>query len=342
MPWSFVKLDGETLEGARQRSPAARGDALIELTRQQNDVFHSTQAFNLGFTERMISSRIRRGDFVMVQPRVYRYQAARLSWRGAVTAGVLSTGGVASHATAARLLGISDMRRDPVPELLVPRGRLIRRDNIRVRETNQWSRIDEMWSGGIPHTGVERTLIDAGDSMNLRRLLGMVDAAILKNLTTWEALRHKLDRDARYGRNGCGSLRLLLDQHGDDGVRVPHSEWSRWFADDLVQCGLPAPELEVRFHRPNGSIIAQVDLAYTAFDIDVLIELDSEEHHLNRESFHNDPRKRTELAAKGKIVLTFTWRAWKDDHFGCMEQVRGALISAGWSPTATRLPESQI
>ena len=75
--------------------------------------------------------------------------------------------------------------------------------------------------------------------------------------------------------------------------------------DLLVTHGLPRPRLEYRICRSNGSLIAQVDLAYP--NRRVAIELDSVRYHLNRESFVSDPRRRSRLTLAGWTVLSFTW-----------------------------------
>ena len=73
----------------------------------------------------------------------------------------------------------------------------------------------------------------------------------------------------------------------------------------LGGAGLPRPVFEHRVTAPDGSLIAQVDLAYPAERL--AIELDSVRWHFNLESFVADPRRRNQLSVVGWTVLTFTW-----------------------------------
>ena len=73
----------------------------------------------------------------------------------------------------------------------------------------------------------------------------------------------------------------------------------------LVDAGLARPRLEYRIHGADGRFLAQVDLAYPARR--VAIELDSVRHHLNRESFVADARRRNRVTLAGWTVLSFTW-----------------------------------
>ena len=76
-------------------------------------------------------------------------------------------------------------------------------------------------------------------------------------------------------------------------------------ADLLVDARLPRPVFEHRIVGEDGSLIAQVDLAYPAERL--AIELDSVRWHLNVKSFVEDPRRRNATQLAGWTVLSFTW-----------------------------------
>ena len=76
-------------------------------------------------------------------------------------------------------------------------------------------------------------------------------------------------------------------------------------ADLLEGARLPRPVFEHRVKAPDGSLVAQVDLAYPVERL--AIELDSVRWHFNLESFVADPRRRNRTSLAGWTVLTFTW-----------------------------------
>ena len=76
-------------------------------------------------------------------------------------------------------------------------------------------------------------------------------------------------------------------------------------AELLMSSGLDSPALEYRVLGRDGSLVAQVDLAYPS--VRLAIELDSVRWHFNRVSFAEDPRRRNAMFLAGWNVLTFTW-----------------------------------
>lgn len=157
---------------------------------------------------------------------------------------------------------------------------------------------------GVPCTGLSRTVLDLAAVVSRKRLDRTIDAVLRDRQLRPSDLYGVLASHARRGRAGCGALRASLEaRRGDDPV--PLSEWGRMVQDLLVEAGLGPPRLEYRICRADGSLIAQVDLAYPRHRL--AIELDSVRYHLNRESFVSDPRRRNRLMVAGWNVLTFTW-----------------------------------
>ena len=157
---------------------------------------------------------------------------------------------------------------------------------------------------GIPCTDPARTVLDLAGVVSPKRLDGTIDAVLRDGLLRLRDLRAVLASHARPGRNGTAALRAALEARAVEGG-VPLSDWSRMVADLLEGYGLRRPRFEHRIEDDDGSLVAQVDLAYPAERL--AIELDSVKWHFNLKSFKEDPRRRNASMLAGWTVLTFTW-----------------------------------
>ena len=97
-------------------------------------------------------------------------------------------------------------------------------------------------------------------------------------------------------------------------------------ANLLVDAGFENPALEHQVRRADGSLVAQVDLAFPSHR--VAIELDSARWHDNRESFVQDRRRRNAITLAGWTVLNFTWSDYADHPAALCEAVAKSLAAA--------------
>lgn len=275
----------------------------IALAARQHGVLSITQARRLGLTEATVRRRCGSGQLVPVQPGVFRHAAHPDSWHSRLMAACLSTGGLASHRSAAVLLGIEPVRGAMV-EVTVEQGTASARRGVIVHQSRQMALADATAIVGIPVTGTARTLLDLGAVVPPRLLEDAVDDALRQRLVTWPELYDTLLRHSKPGRRGCRALRrLLLERYGD--TDIPLSTWSRQAARLLVGHGLPRPALEYRIVDEQGGLVAQVDLAYPEHRI--AIELQSKRWHLNHRHFDADPARWNRLTALGWRVVPVTW-----------------------------------
>ena len=178
---------------------------------------------------------------------------------------------------------------------------------------------------GIPCTWVGRTVLDLAAVVSRKRLDRTIDAVLRDGLLRLSDLYGVLTSHAQRGRPGCSALKSSLEERfGDDPV--PLSEWSRMVADLLAGSGLEYPALEHIVRWPDGTFVAQVDLAYASCR--VAIELDSARWHDNRESFVRDRRRRNEITLAGWTVLNFTWSDYADRPAALCAIVAEALNAA--------------
>jgi hypothetical protein len=271
-------------------------------------------------TPHQIRYRVRRGEWIQVQPGVYRHGAVPDQWESRLLAAVLSTGGVASHRCAAALWNLELYRRPPI-EISVPRGGRDRRD-LRLHTTTQWDRVDMTVRRKIPCTGIERTILDCGAVTGVRTLERLAESAIRQRLTTWPKLVLCLQRHSRSGRDGCLTLRRLLERRLGDAT-VPLSDFSRLVANLLEDAGLPAPELEYPIVDDHGRVVLQVDLAWPR--LRKCWELDGLAFHFAREAVERDRRKRNRVKALGWNMQEILWSMYADDPRGLIHLAREFL-----------------
>ncbi len=278
-------------------------ERVLRRMKRQYGIVSRKQALSDGLTESQIKYRLRTGKWATEVRGVYRHAAVSPTSLSRLLAVCLAHNALASHRSAAALLGIDGYTLDRV-EIVVPPGRSLAVDGVTVHESTQMKLARRTERRGVPCTGLSRTVLDLATVVSRKRLDRTIDAVLRDRQLRPSDLYGVLASHARRGRAGCGALRASLEARlGDD--LVPLSEWSRMVQDLLVEAGLGPPRLEYRICRADGSLIAQVDLAYPRHRL--AIELDSVRYHLNRESFVSDPRRRNRLMVAGWNVLTFTW-----------------------------------
>jgi len=289
---------------------------------QQHGVITRAQAIALGLSARQIGYRLETGQWIAVQPSIYRPASTAESWEMQLLAACLSTGGIASHRNAAALWNL-DLYSQPPIEISVERGRSVRRDIARVHETTQWDRRDPITIRGIPCTGIERTILDCAAKVGPRRAERLAEAAIRQNKTSWLALADCLKDHSRQGRDGCLTLRNLLDVRLGNGT-VPLSDFSRRVVNLLVDAGIPHPHVEYRIADSDGSHILQVDLAWP--DRRKAWELDGLAFHFGRHDIERDRRKRNRLISEGWVIQEILWSMYVDDPGGLVRMARKFLF----------------
>ena len=289
--------------------------------RGQYGLITRQQAREAGMTDRQVDRRVANGAWVREHPRVFRLGAVMPSWESRLLGPVLSSGGLASHRAAAALWDL-EVFTEPPPEITVPHGQWLSLDGARLHWSTQWDRRAPTTRRAIPCTGLERTLLDSGAVVSLRKLERLCEAAIRKNHTSWVGLIGVLKDHSVQGRTGCGKLRRLLERRLGDRT-IPLSDFSRLVAQLLADHGLPTPELEYRIVDDAGDLILQTDLAWPAMK--KAWELDGLAFHFGRTEVERDRRKRNRAKAHGWNIQEILWSMYVDDQRGLAVMARRFL-----------------
>ena len=94
----------------------------------------------------------------------------------------------------------------------------------------------------------------------------------------------------------------------------------------IEEWDLPRPRLQYEVRDGADRFICRADFAYPKQH--VLIELDSEAHHLDRITFRRDRNKQNRAAVVGWTVLRYTWWDVVEAPARVYSEIQAALSSA--------------
>jgi hypothetical protein len=264
-----------------------------------------------------LSAAVRSG----VVQRVHRglYAGAELDAAGRVAAAVLATRGVASHRSAALLLGLPVFGAERSVHVTVPRGRAPRRlDGVVLHQANlaAWER-DRCC--GIAVTSPVRTLADLGRVLPLGEAVAVADAALRLPLVHEADLRAVVS----HARGpGAGKLQRAITLADARAESPPES----LLRVALVRAGLPPTDLQLPIRDPGGQWAYRADLAYRPARL--LVEVDGYAYHVGQEQFRADRRRDRRLLKLGWRTLRVCPEDIREEHEEISECIRQLLRSA--------------
>jgi very-short-patch-repair endonuclease len=209
--------------------------------------------------------------------------------------------GVASHATAAELHGLSVWQRPALPHVTIPRGGARSAADAVVQVSTLGPDDTESWR---PITSLRRTLLDCGRSLPLPEAVAVLDSAVHLGLIGCREFQ-----DLAAAARGAGSANLRRAARHLDPEAASALE-------SVLRIVLLACSGEVR-SQVSIPGVGRVDFLIDGW---LVIEADGFEFHADRESYRNDRRRATALATRGYVLLRFTWEdvrlrpKWVIDH----------------------------
>lgn len=158
---------------------------------------------------------------------------------------------------------------------------------------------------GMRVTSLLRTVLDLAATESERDVEAALDSALTRKLTTSEDLRRFVDRHA--GERGVVLLRRLLERYeGGDGPS--ESELESRVLELVDDAGLPRPVRQQSIKL--GGRTRRLDFRFAGSN--VVIEADGFAWHANPVSFEKDRQRANALAARGLVVLHWTWAALEE------------------------------
>jgi hypothetical protein len=310
-------------------------ERLGDYAAERNGVFTRADAVRLGVTTAAIDKRLSLGLYRRLDPAVYTIAGSPQTIQQRLTSLVLSFPEIAaiSHQTAAELWGLTS-RGFRTIEVVTTRWDRVRRPGVKVHESLDLLPADVVEQGGIPVTSPVRTVVDVGAS-NKWVVESALEQGIRNGLFTLHEVQAFVDRVARRGRRGVGVIRPLVEarRRWDSATESALEDLFRRVVADV---GIPDACEQYVVMDDRDRFVCRADFAYP--DAGVLIELDSEAHHLDRMAFRRDRSKQNGAAVLGWTVLRYTWWDLKDNPGRVVADLRSLLTarsprSCGSAPT---------
>lgn len=279
-----------------------RPSMLAELAQRQHSLVELDQVLGFGVSRSTVSRWAREGRFTVVAPRVFGLSGVPRTWRARVMAACLSTGGLASHRTAAALHQLDGFRPGLI-EISTDRWSRRRRETWRLHESKDLRASDHDIVDDVPCTSLVRTLIDLPAVCGMDHAGQALDHACRRDETVLVAAHQRFIEVARRGRNGTVKMRHLLNERLADPVRED-SYFETKTLRLIDEAGLPRPVRQFKVIFADGSR-AFLDLAWP--DRMVCLECDSLAHHFGKRAFGKDRSRRRKLKLAGWDVYEYTY-----------------------------------
>ena len=233
---------------------------------------------------------------------------------------VLPEGTVASHATAAVLLGAPPPASWPLEFAVRPGVYRARRRHVRVHVRSLTARDEVRWAG-LPVTSGPQTWLDLAARLPGQQLVAVGDALYRAGHLDAATLAERLDRAD--GVRGVVRARECAPLLTPLAASRPESLIRYW----VVTAGLPVPVPQLPVVDRRGRTVAHADLGYE--DWRIALEYEGR-HHAERRQFRRDLDRYSLMAAHGWLVLRFG-----ENDLGrrdrVLSRVAGALRSRGAS-----------
>jgi hypothetical protein len=292
--------------------------AITILARRQHGAFSRRQAVALGATAKMIQTRVRSGQWRIVDHGVYALPSHPSTWHQRVMAATLGNeGAVASGKTAAALYGIQGFARGGV-EITVPAGAA---HSSRIAIVRRSDHVRRRLVDGIPVNAAHYTWFDLLGSMTPDGAEAALEDAMRKRLVRFDELsNHFVTWQARR-RPGVATARRLIEAR-DTGYVPSASELERllYAAFDVIefqpyerQAGFPwRPTSNERL---DGLVVAG----------GVITEADGRSWHEQLGDMANDRRRDREAITNGYLPTRWMWTELRDDWDLARATVRAIL-----------------
>lgn len=290
-----------------------------DVSRQQAGAVSRKQLGECGLTEDEIRGLVRRRDLIALLPGVYSARPVPASQLQRSWAGVLWSGGVLSHRSAAAMWNLPVAAPLDVHLSLphrrhreIPPG--VRMHRI-VRDVDATTTLD-----GLQLTDRRTTIVDLLRTERLGSAIALADRALQQGWIVEGDLIVAVI--AGRCRPGNAQLRQVIDRL-EPGAEA---ESERILHDLLRRAGLTGwvPQYQVRV--PGG--IAVVDIAFPAERL--AIEVDGRRYHDELSGrFESDRTRQNELQAQGWLVLRFTWRMLMDEPGAVVAKISQVLRRSG-------------
>ncbi len=165
-------------------------------------------------------------------------------------------------------------------------------------------RFDLTTVGGVPTTGMDRTLIDCGaltGEVADEVLEDLVLEALQRGSTHYDRLRRAVRRNR--GGRGVGRVRAVLRHYDPEHVERLLSRLEARFLSLFRRAGLPLPRVNRTFHADGVTFVAKLDFLWE--EQGLVVEVDGLAFHSTRRQKMHDERRQNAIVLAGRRVLRY-------------------------------------
>ena len=267
------------------------------LAARQHGVFSRDQAFAAGASGRLMTARVRSGDWLRFEGNVFGLPGFRGTWLRQLKIAELGTRDAAVAVCSAAVLHDLPGFRPSRPEICVP---LTTRSVSSIATVHRYAGAKVVDVKGFRCTTIAQTLFDLAASRvapwSVERAM---DDALLGSRLTVPNLDERLTSYVGTRRHGLVVMRAFIEERRDDAWVPPESELEAlaWQVLSRAASGW-VRQLEV-----DG--VGRVDFALPYARL--LVEADGRRWHARVADFDRDRWRDNEAIAAGLRVLRFTW-----------------------------------
>jgi very-short-patch-repair endonuclease len=231
-------------------------------------------------------------------------------------------GAVATHASAARLIG-APISHDPLEHVTVARKEDRRqRHGVRCHVAALRAH-DVRVLGGLRVSSPQRMFVELAAGLPLVDLVVVGDWLVRKEHVTCESLveycARSSDRHAEAARSAAAYVRARVDSVMETRLRML-----------LVLAGLPEPQVNLRIRDDHGTVLMRVDLAYP--EVRLALEYDGRQHVELIEQWERDLDRREDLEDDSWRQLVVTSKGIYREPERTLARVWKALHARGYRP----------
>lgn len=273
-----------------------------------------------GYTKREISTLVKNGVLRRERRGLFSFGAPNGSWEQRLMRACLAGArrGVVSHRSAQRLWGLRPW--ETAVEVTIDGIAAPVVDGAIAHRTWDLEPDDIISIGGLPVTGVCRTLADAGVHHHEREVARLVQVALGRDLVTVAELQAFRQRVGRHGRTGVVALHNAIEDLSDEVEKTQSPKESELLAL-IRRFALPEPVAQFPVRVRGEQYYA--DLAYP--EARVLVEYDGFLVHVDPAQFARDRQRQNALVLGGWVVLRFSKVDLRDRASWVADEIRRAL-----------------
>ncbi len=280
------------------------------------------QAHLMGISDDQLRSRTTSGSLVPIGPNAFRLFGAPRTPPAELLGLILDIGpdAYATGRSAAAVSGFDTFELEPPYDVVIARGRRVRRPGHRVHRSMDLEPVDLTRIDGIPTLTPARTLIELARSESPKRLAAALDSGLRDRRLTEAQLHQRIVALRSQGKHGIPTLLEVIE--GGEITRGGHSWLERRFLELAARVGLPRP-LTQQVFATSGTWLARVDFRFPGTPI--VVETLGYRYHATRAQLQRDAARLNALLDKGLRPYQFTYDQVTGDPDGVVAQLRGAL-----------------